>query len=134
MSAYVVVATELHQTVGHGGKDNKRRDIKKYRRGDIVTDLTDDDTQRHLASGAIAEQSSTEAKAAKESPVVAPVVEPYVAPADQASPIVAAAQSAGGRPARPKNAAPKADWEEYAAAVGVDSEGKTREQLREETK
>lgn len=132
MTAYVVLAAQLHQRVSE--EDAKKRRVVKHRRGDVVTDLSDADVERHLKGRAIAAKSSAEAKEATENQAPPePVVEPYVAPEDQASPIVAETQSTGGVP-RPKQAASKAEWEAYAQARGIDTEGMTREQLREATK
>lgn len=132
MAAYVVLATQLHQLVGDKG------DVKKWRRGDVVTNLSDGDVERHLRSGSIAAKASDEAKAAAASPAPPePVAEEYEPPADQASPIVAELQSGGEPVARPRNAATKAAWVDFAVARGMDPDeanALTRDELRDKTK
>lgn len=140
-TAYVVLATELHKqengTWEHGWY---RADIKRYYRGDTVTDLSAADVERHLATGAIAPKSSAEAKAAKDEPPPEPADLEYVAPADQPGPVVAEAsvvRAPDAEVAKPRNAATKAAWVDYAVSKGWDreaAEGLTRDKLRAQVK
>lgn len=115
MTAYTVLATELHQQTSavwdHG---MLRVEIKKHRRGDTVSDLSKEDIARHLKTGAIATKSSDEAKTAVEYPTIPAPVEVPVPPD------VPTAGAAVVEIERPKQAASKADWEEYAVASGWD--------------
>lgn len=59
MTAYVVTVTRLYQSRPDGSE-------KKYFRGAVVDDFTDEDAARHLASGSIAKATSGVAKDAQE--------------------------------------------------------------------
>lgn len=136
MAAYTVLATQLHQQTSaiwdHG---MLRVETKKYRRGDTVTDLSDADIERHLASGAIAPKSSDEAKAAAEYPTTsAPVVAPVAPDVPTAGTVIADDFDDDAPLERPKQTASKADWEAYAESCGVDIEGLSKAELIEATK
>lgn len=140
MSAYTVLATELQQQTSaiwdHG---QLRVEIKRYHRGDTVTNLSDDDVKRHLATGSIAAKSSPEAKLAKETPAPEPEDVEYIPPRDQPGPIVAeaAANVPEDTDDRPRKTAPKPVWVDYAVVKGIDrdkAEKMTREDIAEATK
>lgn len=125
-AAYVVTAAILNQRIGapRVGNDPKwRSQIKRFRRGDVVTDLSADDIARHLKSGSIAKKSSEEAKAAKEDPAPAAPAPVADEAADPAEPLE-----------RPARAASKDVWEAYAESCGIDTAGKSKADLIEETR
>lgn len=121
MTAYTVLATQLQQQTSaiwdHG---MLRVEIKKYKRGDTVSDLSADDVERHLASGAIAAKSSDEGKVAAEYPTsVAPVVAPVPPDVPVAGAAVVDEVEADDAP---KQTAPKSDWVAFAVAQGWDED------------
>lgn len=136
MTEYTVLATELHQQTSAVWEHGMLRvELKKYRRGDTVSDLSADDVERHLASGAIAAKSSDEAKVAAEFPTTAP---PIVAPVPPDVPVAGAAVIDDERSdQRPKQTAPKSDWQAFRIASGwteEEAEAATKAELVDGTK
>lgn len=141
MADYVVLTDRLA-----GPVDEETKRAKRYRRGDVVSDFTDEAVEKLLEIGAIAKKGSDEGKAAVESPASTHPAEtgvatghgvprPHVDPAT--SDLVADANSR--RPqavARPAKTAGKDAWVDYAVRSGQKTqeaaEDSTRDELRDQ--
>ena len=109
---YVLTASRFDQIVERNENGSARR-IVKHRRGDVVDGLTEAEVERLLRAGAI-------------TPVVADDEDPESDSQDESAPPTtgeaastpaATTVKATGAPERPKQTAPVAEWEEYAAAL-----------------